>query len=559
MSTEPVDPSRTDEGPTDPLLERGATLEALAALLETLPNKPGALVKGRVTAVDGEAVTVRVEGGESRVALAEFGDAVPAAGDEVDVYVLAMSAGGPVLSRERAARLAVFDRLLAAAERDEPVEGRVLARTSGGLSVDVGMKALLPDRRGKATIGEQGRFWVRGWDDRKEVFLLAREARSARDARKASKQAAAAEGPVTLPEAGDVVTGTVARLAEFGAFVDLPGGATGLLHVKEMGWGRGTDPAQLVSVGDQVTVKVTKVQAEGAKGPKISLSKRALEADPWSTVDGRLQPGQRVTATVVGFADYGAFVEVEPGVEGLVHVSEMSWSPGPANARALVKQGQQVEAEILAVDAAKKHLKLSMKRLQPSPWTLLREKFPVGTQVRGKIKSVAAFGLFVTLDEENGLDGLVHVSDVSWEPIRRLGDAFAPGQEVEVLVLGLDEERGRCSLGMRQLLPEPERPSFESYAPGQTYEAKIARVKDFGAFVEIAPGVEGLLHVSEMRLAEGARPKSKFRPGQPVNVRVLNVDVEARRIGLGLADPPAAEAPPAADTATGGDEPPSES
>ncbi len=554
MSTQPVDPARSDEGPTDPLLERGASFEALAALLDSVPNKPGAVVKGRVTAVDGDAVAVRVEGGESRIPIAEFGGDVPAAGDEIEVYVVGLTAEGPALSRERAVRLALFDRLQAAAAGDEPVEGRVLARVNGGIAVDIGMKALLPDRRGRAHVGEQGRFWIRGWDDRKELFIVAREAKSARDARKASKEAAAAEGPVVPPAVGDVVTGTVARLAEFGAFVDLPGGTTGLLHVKEMGWGRQTDPAQLVSPGDQVTVKVTKVQTDGPKGPKISLSKRALEADPWSTVDGRLQAGQRVTANVVGFADYGAFVEVEPGVEGLIHVSEMSWAPAPANARELVKQGQQVEAEILAIDAAKKHLKLSMKRLQPSPWALLREKFPVGTQTRGKVKSITTFGLFVTLDEEHRLDGLVHVSDVSWEPIPRLTDAFSPGQEVEVLVLGLDEERGRCSLGMRQLQPEPDRPSFDAYAPGQTFDGKIARVKDFGAFVEIAPGVEGLLHVSEMRLPDGARPKSKFRPGHAVKVRVLNVDAEARRIGLGLAEPeppPAADEPPPA-----ADEPP---
>jgi small subunit ribosomal protein S1 len=546
MSTENQDATRADaEGPADPLLDRGASFETLAALLEKLPNKPGTVATGRVTAVADDAVTVQVPAGEWRIPRAEFG-AAPAVGDEVAVYVAYVGADGPVLSRDKAERLALFDRLQAAAEKDEPVDGVVLARVNGGLSVDIGLKALLPGRNLKGTIGEQGRFWVRGWDERKELFLLAREARSARDARKAAKEAAPADAPATpvvLPAVGDVVTGTVARLAKFGAFVDLPGGASGLLHMSEMSWGRVSDPAQVVAVGDQVTVKVTQVQA-GEKGDRVSLSKRALEAEPWSTVEGRIQPGQRLQAAVVGFADYGAFAEVEPGVEGLIHVSEMTWGPAPSNPRQVLKAGQRVEVEVLAVDAAKKHLKLSMKRLQPSPWTLLAERFPVGARVRGKVKSVAQFGLFVTLDEENKLDGLVHVSDVSWEPIPKLADAFSPGQEVEVLVLGLDEERGRCSLGMRQLLPPPERPSLEAYAVGQTLEGKIARVKVFGAFVELAPGVEGLLHVSEMGLAEGERPNGKFRAGQPVNVRILSVDNDSRRIGLGLDAPAPAEPAP---------------
>ncbi len=207
-----------------------------------------------------------------------------------------------------------------------------------------------------------------------------------------------------------------------------------------------------------------------------------------------------------------------------------------------LKVGERVEAEIIHLDPDKKHLKLSIKKLRPSPWMLIREKFPVGTRVRGAVKNIASFGVFVVLDAENGLEGLVHLSDLSWTPLSKVGNLYAPGQEVEALVLGIDEERGRCSLGIKQLAPEPARPSLDAFAVGRIVEGKVVRVKDFGAFIELAPGIDGLAHAGEMGLSEGQKPRDRLRPGQTVQVTIASLDVEARRIGLVLVLPPEAEA-----------------
>lgn len=549
--------AETPDTAADPLLDRNATVADLGTYWATLASKPGTVEAGRVTAVDDETVTVAVAAGEGRVARAELDRdaAPPAVGDTLRVFIEQVLAAGPVLSARKARALDLFDRLEAAADRDDPVDGLVLARVKGGLSVDVGLKAFLPDNRAAAPVGEAGRFWVRGWDERKDMFVLAREPRTVREARKSAKAAraeaaASPEGtpeaapatPRELPPEGAVVTGRVVRLADFGAFVDLPGGATGLLHVKDMGWGRIQHPGDAVRIGDEVEVKVLKIQPGEGKGEKIQLSRRALLPEPWSTAGERLAVGQRVSGPVISLAEYGAFVEVEPGIEGLVHVSELGWGAVPKHPKEALKPGQRIEAEIILLDLEKKHLKLSMKRLQPSPWATLREKFPVGSRVRGKVKNVASFGVFVTMDEVSGIDGLVHLSDLSWTPVHRPGEAFPPGTEVEALVLGIDEERGRCSLGLKQLQPEPERPSLAAYAVGQTLEGRIARVKDFGAFVELAPGIEGLLHANEMGLAEGQKARDKVKPGETVSVTIASLDPEARRIGLVLnapAEPPA--------------------
>jgi small subunit ribosomal protein S1 len=355
----------------------------------------------------------------------------------------------------------------------------------GGLSVDVGLKAFLPDRRTDAPLGDgqKSRFWVRDWDERKDTFLLAREPRSARDVREARKNKpreteieAGADGeagaervapapatPVTLPAEGEVLKGRVARLADFGAFVELPGGATGLLHVKDMSWGRVQHPADVVSIGDEVEVKVLKIQAagEGSKGDRIQLSRRVLLPAPWATVSDRLRVGQKVSGPVISFAEYGAFVEIEPGVEGMVHVSEIGWG-NPKHPSDALSVGERVEAEIIHLDPEKKHLKLSIKKLKGSPFGLMREKFPVGTRVHGVVKNVANFGVFVTLDAENGFEGLVHTSDLSWTPLNKIAGHFPVGREVEAIVLGFDEERGRCSLGIKQLTAEPVRPSLDA-------------------------------------------------------------------------------------------------
>ena len=570
----PDAPESTAAG-VDPLLDRNASLADIAALWDGYASKPGTVEAGRITAVEGDVVFVTVAAGKGQIAVAELGGAVPVVGTEVRVFIEQVLPDVVILSVSKARALDLYDRLDNVADRDLAIDGVVLCRVKGGLSVDIGLKAFLPDRRPNAPVGERGRFWVREWDERKNMFVLAREPRSLRDARDAARDAKksrpaepvdtsdaaqTAEGaasvdshaqpqtPVELPAEGAVLTGTVVRLAEFGAFVELPGGATGLLHVKELDWGRHHSPAEVVQIGDSVEVKVLKVQAAeaGGKAEKIQLSRRALLPEPWATVSDRLRVGQKVSGPVTGLADYGAFVEVLPGIEGLVHVSELGWGAAPKHPKDAVSVGERLEAEVILIDPEKRHLKLSVKKLKPSPWNLLREKFPIGTKVRGTVKNLASFGVFVTLDAENGLDGIVHTNDLSWTSLGKVADHFKPGQEVEALVLGIDEERGRCSLGIKQLAPEPEKPSLAAFSTGQTLTGKVVRVKDFGAFVELAPGIEGLAHAGEMGLAEGEKPSRRLRAGQSISVTIASVDTESRRVGLivNFPEAPAAESEP---------------
>ena len=559
--------SETDETPqflpnqaalADPLLDRNATLADLAAHWESLASKPGTVEAGAVVEIGDAHLVVEVAAGRATVPVSELRGVRPAVGETVRVFIEQVLADGPVLSLNKARALDLYDRLEAAAESDESVEGTLLARVKGGLSIDIGLKAFLPDRGTDAPLGQVRRFWVRGWDERRDTFVLAREPRGQRETRKTRTREANSEPPaeirtedalsredappavpatpITLPDEGAVVTGRVARLAEFGAFLELPGGATGLLHVKDMSWGRVQHPGDVVRIGDEVEVKVLKIQpaVEGGKGEKIQLSRRALLPAPWATVSERFQIGQKVAGTVIGFAEYGAFVEVEPGLEGMVHISEIGWGAVPKHPSEALETGARVQAEIIHLDPEKKHLKLSIKKLRPSPWLQIREKFPVGTRVRGVVKNIASFGVFVILDAENGLEGLVHLSDLSWTPLSKVGNLYKSGQEVEALVLGIDEERGRCSLGIKQLAPEPARPSLDAFPVGRTVEGKVSRVKDFGAFIELAPGIEGLAHAGEMRLAEGEKPRDRLRAGQLVQVTVASLDIEARRIGLVL-------------------------
>ncbi len=538
----------------DPLLDRAATLADIAAHWDTLLDKPGLVVEARVEAVDASTVTVALASGHARVPAAEFGDSPPAPGATVRVFVEQVLADGPRVSRLKAAGLDLWDAIDDAGRADRGIEGRVVARMQGGLSValSVGdappLKAFLPEKRADAPLGVTGTFFVREWDDRKALFVLSREPGALREARKARREAvravetdggpeaapSAPRAPVTLPEVGAELEGLVVRLANFGAFVDLPGGATGLLHAKEMSHGRGTNPGDFVKVGETVKVKVL-----GIDGDRIQLSRKVFLADPWESASTRLAVGQRLQGKVIGFTDIGAFVEIEPGVEAFVHVSELRWGAAPKHPKDVVKGGDAVEGEVILFDAAKRHLKLSLRKLQPAPVDTLRTRFPVGSKVTGKVKNVASFGVFVILDEATGLEGLVHVSDLSWDPGARANDLVKPGAPIEALVLGIDEERGRASLGVKQLLPEPERPSLEGFGVGHTQSGRIARVKDFGAFVELAPGVEGLLHANEMRLGPGQKPRSKFKPGDAVEVVVTSSDVAARKLGLGLV----AEAP----------------
>ena len=519
----------------DPLYDRQITLPQLAELWESYPVKPG-------TVVQASEVGFNVGELSGLIAASEFAASPKAVGDSVDVLVEQIVGSTLRASYAKAQALSLFDQIELAARSDATVPGTVTARVQGGVSVDIGLKAFLPERKPTIALGETTRFWVRGWDDRKDLFVLAREPRSSRESRAATSPAREVDGvehpatlPRELPEVGAVLTGRVARLSDFGAFVDLPGGATGLLHIKDMSHARALVPSDVVEIGDEIQVKVLEVKAgDTPRGDKIRLSLKALEGEPWALVMGSFAIGQRVSGKVVGFAEFGAFVELKPGIEAMVHVSEITWDGAPKHPKDALALEQLVEGEIIHLDAEKRQIKLSIKKLAPSPWATLRDRFPVGTRVMGTIKKLADFGLFVSLDPATDLQGLVHVNDVSWDPRSLKRDDFKVGTEIEVVVLAIEEDRGRCSLGIKQLTPEPVRASLSSFVVGQTLEVVIARIKDFGAFAELAPGLDGLLHANQMGLEEGQKPSGVLNVGDRVTVTIASVDPETRRVGLAL-------------------------
>jgi small subunit ribosomal protein S1 len=329
---------------------------------------------------------------------------------------------------------------------------------------------------------------------------------------------------------GQLIQGTVKNITEYGAFIDL-GGIDGLLHITDMSWGRVNHPSEMFTVGDKVEVIVLKYDRETGR---ISLGLKQKSPDPWTNVGAKYTVGARVRGRVVSLTDYGAFVELEPGVEGLVHVSEMSWTHEVRHPSRLVSVGDQVEAAVLNVDPNSRKISLGMKQTAPNPWDIVETKYPIGTRIEGKVKSLTDFGAFVGLDE--GIDGLIHISDMSWtKHIKHPSELFKKGQKVEAVVLKIDKEKERLSLGYKQLSRDPWEDEIpQQYKVGATANGKIAKITDFGIFVELPGGVEGLIHVSEIPLEPQVRLEARFRLQDEVTAKIIKVDRDERKIALSL-------------------------
>jgi small subunit ribosomal protein S1 len=335
----------------------------------------------------------------------------------------------------------------------------------------------------------------------------------------------------TLKE-GQLIQGTVKNITDYGAFIDL-GGIDGLLHITDMSWGRVGHPSEMFNVGDRVEVSVLKYDRETGR---ISLGLKQKSADPWTNVAGKYPIGTRVKGRVVSLTDYGAFVELEPGVEGLVHVSEMSWTHEVRHPSRVVAIGDQVEAAVLNVDPASRKISLGMKQTAPNPWDMVEGKYPIGTRIEGKVKSLTDFGAFIGLDE--GIDGLIHISDMSWtKHIKHPSEIFKKGQKVEAVVLRIDKEKERLSLGYKQLTRDPWDDEIPGrYRVGESASGKVSKVADFGVFVELEGGVEGLIHISEAGLDQSAKLEEKFKLQDEVSAKIIKVDREERKIALSLRD-----------------------
>lgn len=498
--------------------------------------KVGDVVKGKIVAVENDYVLVDINyKSEGVIPIGEFRlidgkhNIVP--GTEVDVYIdrVENEKGMVVLSKDKADMLRVWNDISRAAENEEVIEGTVISKVKGGLSVDIGVKAFLPGsqidlrpvRNMDSYIGNKLTFKVIKFNKKRGNIVLSRRAvlEQERESMRTS----------TIDQIGEgsVVRGVVKNITDYGAFVDL-GGMDGLLHITDMSWGRVKHPSEILNVGDEIDVKVLKFDDERER---VSLGMKQLSEDPWADVRAKYPPGTVVMGKVVSVADYGAFVELDDGVEGLIHVSEMSWTKRLKSAGQLVNAGDEVKVVVLDVDSTNRRISLGMKQLETNPWEELRESYPPGTIIEGEVRSLTDFGAFVSI--EDGIDGLVHISDFSWSKrISHPSEVLEKGQKVRAVVLGVDVENERFSLGLKQLDGDPWGQADSKFPVGSQPLVKVVKIADFGVFVKLDDDIEGLIHISELSVDRINSPEEFCKVGDEIKAEVISVDKDARKIGL---------------------------
>ena len=502
-----------------------------ASMAKTEQLREGDIVSGRVVKVTKEVVVVDIGfKSEGVIAINEFvgasGVAEVKAGDIVEVLVESKEDddGIVTLSKEKADKLKVWDEISLACEREELITGTITSRVKGGLAVTIrgGVKAFLPGsqvdlrpvRNLDRLLGQSHEFKVIKFNKKRGNIVLSRRALLEQQ-RDELKQAT-----LETLEEGQIVTGKVKNLTEYGAFVDL-GGIDGLLHITDMSWGRVNHPSEVFNVGDEVTVKVLKYNSDTER---VSLGIKQTQEDPWNIAERTYKPEMRVRGKVVSLTDYGAFVELEQGVEGLIHVSEMSWRK-PKHPSKMLEIGQEVECAVIEVDAQNKRISLGMKQLEPDPWTAFIQKYNPGDIIRGKIRSITEYGLFVGI--EDGVDGMVHKSDISWNTrFENPLELYQKGDEVEAIILSINEDDQRVSLGIRQLYEDPWTFASERYPLGTVIEVRVAAVGDYGAYAEIERGIEGLISSQHLDVTP--------QEGQMLKAEVIHIDGEARSINLSI-------------------------
>ena len=521
-----------DEEDTDKLLE---------AYDETLRDfEEGEIVKGVVVKIDRDEVMVDVGyKSEGYIPLSEFGtmpDGTPKVkvGDPVDVYLLRKEdqEGLVVLSKEIADQKIVWDKIAEAYEQGEVVQGKIVRRIKGGLKVEIGnVKAFLPASQVELRPVQNFDRYIGKTLDMKVIKLSKRRRNIVLSRRVILEEERESKRKATLAtlEADQVREGIVKNITQFGAFIDL-GGVDGLLHKSDMSWGRINHPSEVVSVGDKVEIMVLSVDVEAGK---ISLGMKQKSPDPWLSVEEKYPVASTVSGKVVNIVDYGAFVELEPGVEGLVHVSEMSWTRRVPHPSKILRKADVIQARVLDVDPAKQKISLGIKQLQPNPWELLADKYPVGSRINGKVRNLTDFGAFVEIEE--GIDGLIHVSDLSWaKRVMNPSDILSEGEMVEAVVLSIDVEKQRVSLGLKQIEPDPWIQVPEKYAIGSIVHGRVVNITSFGAFAKLEEGVEGLIHISELDERHVDNPEEIVSVGEELELKVISLDPEERRIGLSL-------------------------
>jgi small subunit ribosomal protein S1 len=529
---DPVDSEELDEsGPSAEM--RAIYEESLRDVIE------GDIIKGTILELRDDVVLVDIGyKSEGLIPLREFrspaGEITAKVGDVVDVYLEQRedSDGLIVLSREKAEKIKIWEELSQYYEKGAPVTGMILGRTKGGLIVDIGVRAFLPGsqvdlrpvRDLDKLIGKAFPMKIIKLNQKRGNIVLSRR-ELLEEERKHLKE----ETLATLAE-GKKIKGKIKNITEYGAFVDL-GGLDGLLHITDMSWGRIGHPSELFQVGDEIDVVVLKFDRQNER---VSLGYKQRLPDPWEAVEERYPVGSKLKGKVVSMTDYGAFVELQDGVEGLVHISEMSWTQRVKHPSKVVAIGDQVDVVVLDVDRGNKRISLGMRQAEPNPWNFIEERYPVGTRVEGRVRNLADFGAFVELEE--GIDGLIHISDMSWtKRIRHPSEMLKKGEKVDAIVLHVDKTNHRISLGLKQVQQDPWQAAVpEKYRVGMDVQGKVIRTTDFGAFVELEDGVEGLLHVSELSQERVNKPEDVVQVGQDLVLRVIKLDPEERKIGLSL-------------------------
>ena len=500
--------------------------------------QPGGIVKGKVVDITPTHVVVDVGyKTEGQIPVKEFfdreGKIQVKVGDEVDVLFESPEGddGDIVLSREMAQDIKIWEKIEKAYHEESPVEGVIVARVKGGFNVDVGVPGFLPGshvdiratRNLDKFVGKTDRFIILKYNQMRGNVVVSRKAMIEKE-REALKK-----DTLKILEEGVILEGVVKNITGYGAFVDV-GGIDGILHITDMSWGRINHPSDLVKVGESIKVVVLKFDPERER---ISLGMKQITPDPWESVESKFAIGSRVQGKVVGLTDYGAFVELDKGVEGLVHISEMSWAKKVSHPSKVVQVGETVETVVLNIDRNRHRISLGLKQVMPNPWLLLKEKYTIGSVIKGSVRNVTDFGVFVGVEE--GIDGLVHISDLDWaKKVKHPSELYKKGDSVEAKVLGIDVENERFSLGIKQLMGDPWELIAQKNPVGSKIEGEITKIADFGVFVRIEDKVEGLIHVSQLSTERVDKPSSLFKVGDHINAEVINIDIQERRIGLSI-------------------------
>ena len=498
--------------------------------------KVGDVVKGQVVEVQEDYVLVDIAyKSEGLIPISEFrvveGKSAIEVGQEVEVYIdrIENENGMVVLSKDKADMLRAWNDISRAAENEEVIEGTIIAKVKGGLSVDIGVKAFLPGsqidlrpvRNMDSYIGKQYKFKVIKFNKKRGNIVLSRRALLEQERESLRSQT------LDAMKEGSVVKGIVKNITDYGAFIDL-GGMDGLLHITDMSWGRVKHPSEVVNVGDELDVMVLKFDNEKER---VSLGVKQLKEDPWANVQKSFPIGAKVSGKVVSLAEYGAFVELAEGVEGLIHVSEMSWTKRVKHPSQILNVDDEATCQVLEIDLENRRISLGMKQLEQNPWLEMKDTYPPGTIIEGEVKSVTDFGIFVGIEE--GIDGLVHISDFSWtRRINHPSELHNKGDKVRAVVLGVDIENERFSLGIKQLEGDPWASIEDKYPIGSQHDVKVTKTADFGVVVELESDIEGLIHISELSTKRVDKPEDVVKVDESIRAEIITIDRDARKIGL---------------------------